>query len=35
MTDNDTQYFVTVAPNVDLSMIAAICVAIDERENEK
>lgn len=28
-------YFVTVAPNVDLSLIAAICVAIDERENEK
>ncbi|KAK4546167.1 hypothetical protein LTR36_002304 [Oleoguttula mirabilis] len=27
-------YFVTVAPNVDLSMIAAICVSLDERENE-
>ncbi|KAF2769258.1 hypothetical protein EJ03DRAFT_351414 [Teratosphaeria nubilosa] len=27
-------YFVTVAPNVDLSLIAGICVCIDERENE-
>ncbi|KAM0721872.1 hypothetical protein Q7P37_002797 [Cladosporium fusiforme] len=28
-------YFVTVAPNVDLTLIAAICVCLDERENEK
>ncbi|KAI5370086.1 Putative tubby-like protein [Septoria linicola] len=28
-------YFVTVAPNMDLSLIAAICVGLDERENEK
>lgn len=28
-------YFVTVAPNVDLVLIAAICVCLDERENEK
>ncbi|EGP91871.1 unnamed protein product [Zymoseptoria tritici ST99CH_1A5] len=28
-------YFVTVAPGVDLSMIAAICVCLDEKENEK
>ncbi|KAL3424743.1 DUF567 domain protein [Phlyctema vagabunda] len=28
-------YFVTVAPNVDLALIAAICVCLDERENEK
>ncbi|KAK4508363.1 hypothetical protein PRZ48_002101 [Zasmidium cellare] len=27
-------YFVTVVPNVDLSLIAAICVCLDERENE-
>jgi hypothetical protein len=26
---------VTVAPNVDLAMMAAICVCLDERENEK
>lgn len=32
---NKQTYFVTVAPNVDLSLIAAICVAIDERENDK
>lgn len=30
-----TQYFVTIAPGVDMSLIAAICVALDERENEK
>jgi len=29
------QYFVAVAGNVDLSMIAACCVALDEKENEK
>ncbi|EMC91267.1 hypothetical protein BAUCODRAFT_320234 [Baudoinia panamericana UAMH 10762] len=28
-------YFVTVAPNVDLSLIAAVCVCLDESENEK
>ena len=28
-------YYVTVAPNVDLSLIAAICVCLDEKENEK
>ncbi|KAK5173593.1 uncharacterized protein LTR77_002274 [Saxophila tyrrhenica] len=27
-------YFVTVAGNVDLSLIAACCVALDEKENE-
>ncbi|CAK1355531.1 uncharacterized protein RHO25_000789 [Cercospora beticola] len=32
---NKQTYFVTVAPGVDLSLIAALCVAIDERENEK
>lgn len=28
-------YFVSVAANVDLSMIAALCVCLDEKENEK
>jgi len=28
-------YFVTVAPGVDLSMISAICVCLDEKENER
>ncbi|GIZ40270.1 hypothetical protein CKM354_000361600 [Cercospora kikuchii] len=32
---NKQTYFVTVAASVDLSLIAALCVAIDERENEK
>ncbi len=27
-------YYVTVAPGMDLSMMAAICVCLDERENE-
>ncbi|EXJ79426.1 hypothetical protein A1O3_08928 [Capronia epimyces CBS 606.96] len=27
-------YFVTVAPGVDLTLIAAVCVCLDERENE-
>jgi len=27
-------YFVAVAPNVDLSLIAAICISLDEKENE-
>jgi hypothetical protein len=35
LADNDIQYFVEVAPNVDLTLIAAICVCLDERENEK
>lgn len=28
-------YYVTVAAGVDLAMLAAICVCLDERENEK
>jgi uncharacterized protein YxjI len=28
-------YFVKVAPNVDLTMVAAICISLDEKENEK
>jgi hypothetical protein len=28
------QYFVAVAPNVDLSLIAAICISLDEKEND-
>ncbi|KAK4695656.1 hypothetical protein P7C71_g2126, partial [Lecanoromycetidae sp. Uapishka_2] len=32
--DKDT-YFVHVAPNVDLTMIAALCVCLDEEETEK
>lgn len=28
-------YFVTVAPNVDLTMIAGLCVCLDEKENDK
>ncbi|KAF7193977.1 Protein LURP-one-related 10 [Pseudocercospora fuligena] len=32
--DDKQTYFVTVAPNVDLSLIAAICVCLDEREND-
>jgi uncharacterized protein YxjI len=28
-------YYVTVAPGVDLAMMAAICVCLDEKENEK
>lgn len=28
-------YYVTVAAGVDLSLIAAICVCLDEKENEK
>jgi len=31
---NKQTYFVTVAPNVDLALIAALCVALDEKENE-
>ncbi len=27
-------YFVTVAPNVDMSIIAAMCICLDERRNE-
>ncbi|MCJ1455981.1 hypothetical protein MMC28_006338 [Mycoblastus sanguinarius] len=32
--DKDT-YFVTVAPMVDLTLIAALCVCLDETENDK
>ncbi|KAM0805527.1 tubby C-terminal-like domain-containing protein [Usnea florida] len=32
--DKDT-YFVTVAPGVDLTMIAALCVSLDEEEEKK
>lgn len=32
---NKQTYFVKVAPGVDLTMIAAVCVCLDERENEK
>ena len=28
------QYFVTVAPGVDLSLMAAICICFDEAKNE-
>ena len=28
-------YYVTIAPGVDLAMMAAVCVCLDERENEK
>lgn len=28
-------YYVTVAPHVDLALMAAICVCLDEKENEK
>lgn len=28
-------YYVTVAPGVDLALMAAICVCLDEKENEK
>lgn len=28
-------YFVKVAPGVDLTLIAALCVCLDEKENEK
>lgn len=28
-------YYVTVAAGVDLAMMAAICVCLDEKENEK
>jgi len=27
-------YYVTIAPNVDLAMMAAICICLDEKENE-
>jgi len=32
--DKDT-YFVTVAPQVDLTLIAALCVCLDEKENDE
>lgn len=28
-------YHVTVAPNVDLAIIVAMCICLDERRNEK
>ncbi|KAF1985500.1 DUF567-domain-containing protein [Aulographum hederae CBS 113979] len=28
-------YYVTVAPGVDLTLVAAVCICLDERENEK
>lgn len=28
-------YYCTVAPGVDLAMMAALCVCLDEKENEK
>lgn len=33
-TDNQT-YFVTVAPGVDLALMAAVCICFDEAKNEK
>jgi uncharacterized protein YxjI len=27
-------YVVTVAPNVDMALIAAMCICLDERQNE-
>ena len=32
---NQQTYYVTVAPGVDHVLIAAICVCLDEKENEK
>ena len=34
VSDRQT-YFVSCAPGVDLVLMAAICVCLDERENEK
>jgi uncharacterized protein YxjI len=31
---NQDTYYVTVAPGVDLSLIAALCVCLDEKEQE-
>lgn len=31
----DWQYFVTVAPGVDLALVAAICICFDEAKNDK
>jgi uncharacterized protein YxjI len=28
-------YYCTVAPGVDVAMVAALCVCLDEKENEK
>jgi len=28
-------YAVTIAPNVDMAVIAAMCICLDERENER
>lgn len=27
-------YIVTIAPNVDMALIAAMCICLDERQNE-
>jgi uncharacterized protein YxjI len=35
MFANKQTYFVTVAPGVDLALIAAVCICLDEKENEK
>ncbi|TVY33933.1 Protein LURP-one-related [Lachnellula occidentalis] len=35
MVGGQQSYYVTVAPNVDLALMAAICVCLDEKENEK
>jgi len=32
--NTDNQYFVTVAPGVDLALMAAICICFDEAKNE-
>ncbi|KAH8815594.1 tubby C-terminal-like domain-containing protein [Xylogone sp. PMI_703] len=31
----EPNYFVTVAPNVDLSLVAAVCISLDEKEKEE
>lgn len=33
-TRADAQYFVTCAPGVDLSLMAAMCICFDEAKNE-
>lgn len=32
---NKQQYAVTVAPGVDMALMAALCICLDERHNEK
>jgi uncharacterized protein YxjI len=34
MFGNKQTYFVTVAPGVDLALVAAICICFDEAKNE-